>query len=79
MARIRGLEKGGSILARIAFFLCRRKVGKVIRPVRVHALHTRLLYGYGQMEMAQEKAKRVPDAIKSLGQILVAVRVGCPF
>ena len=79
MARIGGVQRGGSILARIAFFLCRRKVGKVILPVRVHALHPRLLYGYGQMEMAQEKANRVPDAPKSLGQILVAMRVGCPF
>ncbi len=79
MARINGVKKGGSVLTRIAFFLARRKVGKVILPVRVHALHPRLLYGYGQMEMAQEKAKRVPDGIKLLGQILVAMRVGCPF
>ena len=50
-------------------------MGKVIPPVRVHALHPQLLYGYGKMEMAQEKAKRIPGANKSLGQILVAVRV----
>ncbi len=79
MARIRGVEQGGSLLARAAFWMTRRKVGKVIRPVRVHALHTRLLTGYGQMEMAQEKARRLPAALKSLVHVRVAMRIGCPF
>ncbi len=79
MPRIRGVEKGGGLLARIAFLLTRRKVGRVIRPVRVHALHSRLLLGYGQMEQAQEKARLVPPALKSLVGILSAVRIGCPF
>jgi len=79
MPRIRGIEKGGGIFARIAFLLTRRKVGRVIRPVRVHALHTKLLLGYGQMEQAQEKARLVPPALKSLAGVLAAVRIGCPF
>ncbi len=79
MARIDGLSKGGSLLVRIAFFLTRRKVGRVLKPVRVHALHGRLLYGYGQMELAQEKARTVPVAVKTLAQVRVAMRVGCPF
>ncbi len=78
MARIAGVDKGG-ILARMAFFLTRRKLGRVIRPVRVHALHTRLLVGYGQMELAQEKASRLPESVKSLAHIRVAMRIGCPF
>ena len=79
MARIDGVTRGGSLLARAAFFLTKRKVGRVIRPVRVHALHPRVLFGYGQMELAQEKARKVPAAVKSLAQIRVAMRVGCPF
>ena len=79
MSRIEGVKHGGSILARIAFLLCRRKVGRVVQPVRVHALHSRLLYGYGQMELAQDKASKVPVVVKSLAQIRVAMRVGCPF
>ncbi len=79
MSRITGVNRGGTILARLAFFFTRRKVGRVIRPVRVHALHSRLLFGYGQMEMAQEKADKIPPALKSLAQIRVAMRVGCPF
>ena len=79
MARIAGVTRGGSRLARVSFFLTRRKVGRVIRPVRVHAVLGRLLFGYGQMELAQENANRVPAELKALGQILVAMRVGCPF
>jgi len=79
MARLEGVKNGGSILAKIAFFFTKRKVGKVIRPVRIHALHNRLLMGYGQMEMAQEKAKKVEITTKALAQVLCAMRVGCPF
>lgn len=79
MPRIRGVENGGSVLARIAFFMTRRKVGKVIRPVRVHALHPRLLLGYGRMEQAQEKAARVPQRVKAVATLRVAMRIGCPF
>lgn len=79
MPRITGVNQGGSLLARIAFFVSRRKVGKVVRPIRVHALHSRLLYGYGQMEMAQDKASRMPAVVKSLAQVRAAMRVGCPF
>ncbi len=79
MARIDGVQSGGSLLARIAFFLTRRKVGRVVKPVRVHALHTRLLTGYGQMELAQDKARRLPAALKSLAGVRAAQRIGCPF
>lgn len=79
MARIDGVTEGGSLLARIAFFLTRRKVGRVVRPVRIHALHGRLLQGYGGMEMAQEKARRAPAALKTLAGIRAATRIGCPF
>ncbi len=79
MARIEGVKRGGSLLARLAFFFTRRKVGRVIQPVRVHALHGRLLMGYGQMEMAQEKASTVPITVKCLAQVRAAMVIGCPF
>ena len=79
MARISGVTKGGSLIARIGFWLSRRRVGKVVPPLRLHALHSRLLMGYGQMELAQDRARRVPADLKSLVQIRVAMQVGCPF
>lgn len=79
MPRLEGVTKGGSLLARAAFAFSRWKIGRVIAPVRLHALHSRLLLGYARMEMAQEKARRVPAGVKMLGQIRIAMRVGCPF
>ncbi|MFP6609946.1 MAG: hypothetical protein VCB80_07195 [Deltaproteobacteria bacterium] len=79
MARIEGVTQGGSLLARVVFWMSRRKLGRVIGPLRVHALHTRLLAGVGSMETAQEKASTVPATIKVLAEVLVAMRVGCPF
>ncbi len=79
MARIDGVTRGGSLLARIAFFMTRRRLGKVIRPIRIHALHGRLLYGLAQMELAQEKLHTVPTVVKSLAQLRTAMVIGCPF
>ena len=79
VARIEGVIQGGSLLARVVFWMSRRKLGRVIGPLRVHALHTRLLAGVGSMETAQEKASTVPATIKVLAEVLVAMRVGCPF
>ncbi len=79
MARLEGVTKGGSLLTRIAFFMTKRRLGRVVKPVRIYALHPRLLRGYAHMELAQEKARRVPATVKLLAQIRVATRVGCPF
>jgi hypothetical protein len=79
MARIEGVTKGGSVWARVAFFLTRRKLGRVVKPVRIYALHSRLLRGYAQMELAQAAAKSIPAGIKSLASVRVALRIGCPF
>ncbi|HEX9636209.1 MAG TPA: hypothetical protein VGB99_01650 [Acidobacteriota bacterium] len=73
------MQSAKGLLARLAFWATKRKVGKVVVPVRIHALHSALLFGYGQMELAQEKAGKLPAAIKSLAQIRVALRIGCPF
>ncbi len=79
MSRIEGVVRGGSLLARLAFRVCKRKIGRVVRPVRVHALSTPILAGYGAMETAQEKARRVPLTVKMLASLRVAMRIGCPF
>jgi len=80
MARIEGVTKGGSLLARYAFFVSRRQFGKVVKPLRVQALlNWRSLLGYGQMEIAEQKASKVPSTEKYLATTLVALRAGCPF
>ena len=79
MARINGITKGGSLIARIVFFFSKCKVGKVTNPIRTMALNTPILWGYGQMELSQEKAKKVSHTIKMLADLRIATLVGCPF
>ena len=80
MARIQGLEaKEAGIIARIGYWIAKRKVGKVPIPITITAHHPRLLRAYGAMEMGQEAAKSVDFPLKMLAQIKVAMRIGCPF
>jgi hypothetical protein len=79
MARIEGVTRGGSLWARLAFFLTRRKVGRVVRPVQIQALHPCLLWGTGQMELALEKATLVSAILKALASVRAATLIGCPF
>ena len=45
MARIDGVNKGGSLIARIVFFFAKRRVGKIPNPIRIMALNTPILRG----------------------------------
>lgn len=79
MARIDGSDRGGSPLARYAFWVSRRRYGKVTAPLKLYARHSAVLYGAGQMEMALRRAHRVPVNLRELAVLRVATRVGCPF
>jgi hypothetical protein len=80
MARIKGLEgKEAPLIARVAYWIAKRKVGKIPIPITITAYHPRLLRAYGAMEMGQEAAKTVDFPLKMLAQIKVAMRIGCPF
>ena len=79
MDRLPNTMGAKSLLARIAFWASKRKLGRVVEPLRVYALSTPVLYGYGQMELAHERMKRVPAHLLRLAQIRVATRIGCPF
>ena len=80
MARIAGVEPGqAGALARLAYYFTKRKLGRVILPIKIHAHHPRLLRGLGGMEMAQQAARGVDRGLKELVNIRVAMRVGCPF
>jgi 4-carboxymuconolactone decarboxylase len=86
MARIKGVEPGqASLFTRLVYWLVRRKIGKLtgqgrlVEPVKIVAHHPRLLRAYGQMEMGQEAARSVLDALKALASLKVASLVGCPY
>lgn len=80
MARIEGVsDRKAGLLARFVFFMSRRKLGRVIMPLRVWAHHRRLLRGYVHMELAQQAARSIPASLKALVDVDVARRIGCPF
>ncbi len=79
MARLEGVVRPGLSLAGVVFYFVRRQLGRVVRPVRIHALSPQNLRGYALMEGAQESADAIPRSVKKLGQVRVATRVGCPF
>jgi hypothetical protein len=84
MARIEGADpqKQGflsGVLTRIVYGLVKRKLGRVVMPVRVTAHHSRILWGYGQMEQSLTGSRLVDAGLKDLAQLRVATLVGCPF
>ncbi len=79
MARIEGISRSRTVLARLAFFLSRRSYGRVIAPARVYALDSGPLLAVGFMEEVQEWAKQTSAPVKHLARMLVAWRIGCPW
>jgi hypothetical protein len=67
------------LVARVIFFLTRRRVRKVPTPMQVMAHQPALLMGYARMELAQAKLSRVPASLKSLASIRSSTLLGCPF
>jgi hypothetical protein len=84
MARIDGAEpsKQGffhGLFTRTVYSMTKRKVGRIVMPVRIAAHHPKILWGYGQMEQSLLSSSLVDAALKDLGQLRVARLVGCPF
>jgi hypothetical protein len=84
MARIRGAEPGkqgllSGLFTRMVYALTKRKVGRVVMPVRIVAHPAKILWGYGQMEQSLLGSRLVDAGLKDLAQLRVATLVGCPF
>jgi hypothetical protein len=78
MARLRGVERKPSLLVRLVFFLARRRLGHVPRPLRIRALRPGLLVAGSMMDLASEP-RTLRGPVVKLAQVRVAMRVGCPF
>jgi AhpD family alkylhydroperoxidase len=69
----------GGPFARMLRAYSRRQYGGELAPVDAY-LHTRgLLLGYGAFETATERASRVDDRYKALGELKAAAVVGCEW
>lgn len=78
MARIQG-KRGGGLYARLAYWVSRLTLGRVIEPLRIHAHSAPALWGMTQMQASQKAAKRLDPRLKLLAQVRVAQLVDCPF
>jgi hypothetical protein len=84
MARISGASANqGGLFRRlyvgIVYSVTRRRLGRVIMPLRVTAHHGPIFWGYTQMEQGQMSSKLVHHKLKGLAELRVATLVGCPF
>lgn len=79
MARIEGVPSAkAGLFGRLAYFLTRRRLGRVITPIKILAHHPRFLRAQAHMELGQEAARGVGIQLKTLGHVKVAMMVGCP-
>ena len=80
MAHIQGVEtQQAGWFVRLVYLFTRRKLGRVVLPVKITAYHPRLLRALVEMEQGQLAAKSVDATLKSLALAKVAMLVGCPF
>ena len=80
MARIVGVpaQRAGR-LVRFAYWLSKRRLGKVAEPLEVAAHHRWIFRAYGAYEFALERARLVEPRLKALAGIKAAALIGCPF
>lgn len=80
MARIEGLPAAKSgLFGRFAYFLTKRRLGRVIAPIKILAHHPRLLRAQAHMELGQEAAGGIEAQLKTLAHVKTAMMIGCPF
>jgi hypothetical protein len=80
MARIEGVEpRRAGWLTRLAFWMARRRVGRLPEPMAVSARHPWVFRAYGAFEYGLDRARRVEGRLKALASLKAATLVGCPF
>ena len=80
MARIQGVkEHEAGWLIRLAYRMIKKRVGRLIEPLKIAAHHPRLFRAVLEMERGQAQARTVNAALKALVQVKVAMLIGCPF
>src|SRR5258708_37403876 len=84
MARINGADPSkqgllSGLLTRIVYGLTKRKLGRLVMPVSIAAHHSKVLWGYGQMEQSLLGSRLLDAGLKDLAQLRVVTLAGCPF
>ena len=80
MARIQGVEPAeAGLLTRFLYWMTKRRLGRVILPLRITAHQPRLLRAIGEMEMGQRALETVEPKLKALASIKTALADRLPL
>jgi hypothetical protein len=80
MPRIAGIEPSqANLFTRFVYWMTKRRLGRLIVPLKVTAHSQRLFGAMCHMEFAQQKMHSNPGTLTELASIKVATMVGCPF
>lgn len=80
MSRIQPAEpRGLDLFRRFTYRTARRMYGRPLEPTRVVAHNRRLLFGYGMVAMAADKASSVDYGLKHLAMLRAAQLIGCEW
>jgi len=80
MAYIRSRSlQGSGLFVRLAYWLARRRLGRVPAPVGVMAHHPGILGAAAAFELSFERARDVDVRLKELAMVKAASLVGCRF
>jgi AhpD family alkylhydroperoxidase len=80
MVRIEGVDRANaSPVIRLVYRVTERQVGKVPEPVAVQAHHPLLMGGYGALELAFQRSRKLPERLKLLAELKAAAMAGCEW
>jgi len=80
MARLQPAQpRGLDLFRRFTYRAARRMYGRPMEPTQVVAHHKRLLFGYGMVAMAGDKASKVDEQVKHLAMLRAAQLIGCEW
>jgi AhpD family alkylhydroperoxidase len=71
--------QGSGLFVRLAYWLARRRVGRVPAPVGIMAHHRWILMAAGAFELIFERARDVDVRLEELALVKAASLVGCRF
>ena len=80
MARIEGVtDAEAGFLQRRVFAIAAKQAGDVPAPLRIMAKSSGTMWGAGLFQTGFDRAKSLPEALKTLVCLRVASMVGCVF
>ncbi|MCR9094799.1 MAG: hypothetical protein NXI30_11330 [bacterium] len=80
MARIEGVgDQEASFMTKRVFAAAAKEAGAVPDPLRIMAKSSPTMWGAGLLQVSLDRARSVPDRLKTLACLKAASMIGCVF